>query len=183
MSARTHASRSAHSASWRRSGVVRTATRNVQAPLASSATPTREGASARPLATPLGELRGPRKAGGGIGDERLGEVELLTASSQHGKVDGGADRTPRDVAEAPDVAVGDEPDDAVRITHPGDAKGQVLDHPAQVEAGGIGDLDGVADAVLVLDGQEDPGEVIANEGLRTEPDRGTDDGGTARAGG
>ena len=61
---------------------------------------------------------------------------------------------------------------------PGDPEAQVLDHPGRVV-----DRDGVADAVLVLHGQQDAREVVANERLGTETDGGADDRGAGQEGG
>ena len=72
-----------------------------------------------------------------------------------------------------DRAVRDVPHHAVEVTQPRRAQAHALDR-----AGGDADVDHVADAVLVLEQHEEPGEEVADQRLRAEPERDAGDPGT-----
>ena len=67
------------------------------------------------------------------------------------------------VADPQDLAVADVPDGAVDVAEPGDAQADRLDGAA-----GLAEVDGVADAELVLEDHEDAGEEVLDEVLGAE---------------
>ena len=74
------------------------------------------------------------------------------------------------VADHPDLAVGDVPDDAVDAAQPGGPQADPLDHAADLAF----DVDDVADPELVFDQDEHPGEEVLDQRLRAEAERDAD---------
>ena len=87
----------------------------------------------------------------------------MSASYATGDVDDGARPLLRLVADAVDLAVGDVPHHTVDVAQPRRAQAHALDG-----AGRDAGVDHVADAVLVLDEHEQPGEEVAHQRLRAE---------------
>ncbi len=89
-----------------------------------------------------------------------------------GDVEGADGEVAGEVGDGGDLGVGDDVDGAVAVAELGDAEGEVFDG-----AGEAGDLDGVADGVLVFDEDEDAGEHVFEDGLGAEGDAEADDAG------
>ena len=79
------------------------------------------------------------------------------------------------IGELADVAVGNGVDGPVHGAHTRDAEGEVLDHAAD-----RADRDAVADAVLVLEREEEAGEIVAHDELGAEAEGGADDRGAGQ---
>ena len=80
-----------------------------------------------------------------------------------GDVEGADGEVAGEVGDGGDLGVGDDVDGAVAVAELGDAEGEVFD--GALEAG---DLDGVADVVLVFDEDEDAVEHVFEDGLGAE---------------
>ena len=78
----------------------------------------------------------------------------------------------REVGDGGDLAVGHDVERAVAVAQLGHAQGQVLDGALQA-----GDLDVVADGVLIFEQDEEAGEHVLEERLRAEADAQADDAG------
>ena len=87
-------------------------------------------------------------------------------------VEGADGEVAGEVGDGGDLAVGDDVDGAVAVAEAGDAEAEVFD-----DAGEAGDLDGVADGVLVFDEDEDAGEHVLEDGLGSKGDAEADDAG------
>ena len=120
------------------------------------------------------ELLAPDGVGGhrghGLADHRDDPLDVLGVGDRH--VDERRGEALRPVADPDDLAVADVPGDAVRVAQPGDPQGHLLDR-----ADGLTGVDDVADAVLVLEDHEDPGEEVLDQALGAEAERDAGDAG------
>ena len=119
--------------------------------------PQGEPGSRRPPPPPRpGEARYTRTSSGAVGhlDGRFGQNLFGLLDSTDVPPEGDVDHRPGPasgrVGHGADVAIGDEPDGAVEGPYPGDPQAEVLDG-----AGDVVDGDGVADAELVLQGEQE----------------------------
>ena len=114
-----------------------------------------------------------------VGHELVGAVEDHLAGRRQVAVVGHVDVDERNrpqlrpVADPAHLAVGHVPDRAVEAAQHRGAQRDLLDH-----AGCLVEVDDVADAVLVLEQHEQPGDAVLDQALRTEPERDTGDSGT-----
>ena len=89
-----------------------------------------------------------------------------------GDVEGADGEVAGEVGDGGDLGVGDDVDGAVAVAEAGDAEAEVFD-----DAGEAGNLDGIADGVLVFDEDEDAGEHVLEDGLGAKGDAKADDAG------
>ena len=142
-----------------------TTTRMVTAVPVTDSTPATVGGS-RSLLLPA-VLLGHRLRG--LPDDLLHSRDVLGVGHRH--VDDGRGPALAVVADLQDLAVPDVPDDAAAVTQPGDAQPDRLDRADGAHAG----VDEVADAVLVLEDEEDPGQEVLHERLGAEAQGDPDD--------
>jgi len=87
-----------------------------------------------------------------------------------GDVEGTDCEVARKIGDGGDLGVGDDVDGAVAVAEASDAEAEVFD-----DASEAGDLDGVADGILVLNEDEDAGKHVFEDGLGSKADAEADD--------